>query len=361
MKALCTCLLVLMVGVALTVALAASGQKNVGAQSSYQGSPQNTPPHPLPPRNSNGPGEPPHPHASPTPCPGLRDCTAAENDTPKQFHVEFPGPDGMTLHGHMYVPGVSTQAQFDALTKPPASGHGHIAEATPKVESTAGGIVALKRLYPAVIYNHGSEPDPKGVPSLAKLYVDHGYVFFAPDRHGQGLSKDAGTYIVDREHAGENSLMLHKLYNKDVTAAVEWFKKLPYVNPNRIAMTGISYGGIQTLLTAEKDPGIRAYVPFAPAAESWGNQELRQYLINVVQNENAPIFIIQAEGDYNTGPVTTLGQQLALKGNPRKWKSKLYPPFGCTNQDAHARFAMHCDGISIWDQDVLAFLDEWVR
>jgi hypothetical protein len=35
MKALCTCLLVLMVGVALTVALAASGQNNVGAQSSY--------------------------------------------------------------------------------------------------------------------------------------------------------------------------------------------------------------------------------------------------------------------------------------------------------------------------------------
>jgi dienelactone hydrolase len=355
MKRLSIVIALLVISFGLSLAFAATTKLGGHARNNYQ---QNRPlSPPMPPRNSNV-GREPHPRASPTPCPGLRECTAAENDTPKQFHVEFPGPDGMTLHGHMYVPGVSTQAQFDALTKSPASGQGHIVEATPKVESTVGGIVALKRMYPAVIYNHGSELDPKGVPSLAKLYVDHGYVFFAPDRHGQGLSKDAGLYIVDREHAGENSLMLHKLYNKDVIAAVEWFKKLPYVNPNRIAMTGISYGGIQTVLTAEKDPGIRAYVPFAPAAESWGNQELRQYLINVVQNEKSPMFIIQAEGDYNTGPVTMLGQQLALKGNPRKWKSKLYPPFGCTNQDAHARFAMNCDGIAVWDQDVVKFLDE---
>jgi hypothetical protein len=40
---------------------------------------------------------------------------------------------------------------------------------------------------------------------------------------------------------------------------------------------------------------------------------------------------------------------------------KLYPKFGCDNEDAHARFAGACDGIDIWDADVLAFLDKWMK
>jgi dienelactone hydrolase len=261
-----------------------------------------------------------------------------ENNTPAQVHVEFPGPDGMTLHGHLYVPGVSNQAE----------------------------LAAVKKKYPAIIYNHGSELNPNGVPFLAKLYLDHGYIFFAPDRHGQGLSKDAGPYHVDEQNKFRGTpefekmlVRLHELYNRDVIAAVEWLKNQPYVEPNHVAMTGISFGGIQTLLTAEKDPGIRAYVPFAPAAQSWKAAELRDRLIKAVRNEKAPMFIIQATGDYNLGPVTELGAVLNAKGNADRWKSMLYPQFGCTNQDAHARFAMHCEGIAIWDQHVLTFLREW--
>ncbi len=330
MKRLAIILLLTIAGsLAFTLTTAThGGQKNQGPQRRA-------------PRNANGAGEPgprpsPQPNSNSTSCPGMRECTAEENNTPTQLVVEFPGPNNMTLRGHLYVPGVSTKAELVAVTKK----------------------------FPAMIYNHGSEPNPKGVPHLAKLYVDHGYVFFAPDRHGQGLSRDAGPYIVDLEHAAHNwavSVELHELYNKDVIAAVKWFKQQPFVEPQHIGMTGISYGGIQTLLTAEKDPGIRAYVPFAPSAESWGNTLLQQRLITAVRNEKAPMFIIQAEGDYSLGPVTTLGTLLLEKGNVRKWKPKVYPKFGCTNQDAHARFSMNCDGIVIWDQDVLAFLNEWVK
>ena len=322
--------LMLFAGVCLAWPLSAG---ITGLQNNSQNRPP--PPPPLPPRNAPGPGANKSPTGTPEPvkCAGWRDCTAAENDTPTQLHVEFPGPDGMTLHGHLYVPGVNTKTELEAVTKK----------------------------FPLMIYNHGSEPDPKGVPQLARLYVDHGFVFFAPDRHGQGLSKDAGPYIVDLQTAAHNavaSVKLHELYNKDVIAAVNWIKEQPYIETNHIAMTGISYGGIQTLLTAEKDPGIRAYVPFAPAAESWGSVPLQQRLIEAVRNEKAPMFLIQAEGDYNLGPSHTLGPILSNKGNEQKWRNRIYPKFGCTNQDAHARFAMQCDGIAIWDQDVLKFLDE---
>src|SRR6266852_4349639 len=161
MKRLSIVIALLVISFGLSLAFAATTKLGGRARNNYQ---QNRPPPPMPPRNSNVGRADPDPRASPTPCPSLRDCTAAENDTPTQLHVEFPGPDGMTLHGHLCVPGVNTKGELDAVTKK----------------------------FSLMIYNHGSEPDPKGVPQLARLYVNHGFVFFAPDRHGQGLSKDAG-------------------------------------------------------------------------------------------------------------------------------------------------------------------------
>ena len=283
----------------------------------------------APPLNSSSDGYEPNPGA--TPCPGMRECTAAENDTPPELQIAFPGPNNMTLHGHLYVPGVSSQVDLQNVRK----------------------------RYPVMIYNHGSEADPKGVPHLAKLYLDNGFVFFAPDRHGQGLSKDAGPYIVDLQkaaHNGEASVKLHELYNLDVIAAIKWIKEQPYTDTRHIAMTGISYGAIQTLLTAEKDPGISVYIPFTPGAESWNSPPLQKRLMEAVKNERAPMFLLQARGDYNLGPSEVLGPILQHKGNQQKWKNKIYPQFGCTNQQAHGRFAQGCDGIAIWEQDVLKFL-----
>ncbi|MDT5270993.1 MAG: carboxymethylenebutenolidase [Acidobacteriota bacterium] len=330
MKTQLTALALLIISVELGLAFAANTKPGDRASDDFQQNRQNMPPPPMPPRNSNV-GHVPRP--TPTPCPKVRECTAAESDTPTQLHVEFPGPGSMTLHGHLYVPDVKTRAELEKVTKK----------------------------FPVMIYNHGSEPDPKGVPHLARLYVNHGFVFFAPDRHGQGLSKDAGPYILDLQkaaHDAEASVELHELYNKDVMAAIKWIKEQPYTDTEHIAMTGISYGGIQTLLTAEKDPGIRAYIPFAPAAMSWGSVPLEKRLIEAVRNEKAPMFLIQAEGDYNLGPSETLGPILRGKGDERKWKNRIYPKFGCTNEEAHATFAMQCAGIAIWDQDVLKFLHD---
>jgi len=266
--------------------------------------------------------------SSPPMCNGTRECTAAEKKTPRPLTVAFTAPDGMTLHGYLYVPSASTKK------------------------------------YPAMIFNHGSEECPSAFKQLARLYVDHGFVFFVPHRHGQGLSKDAGPYFSDIAktlHNSEAVVVLHELYNKDVIAAVNWLKSQPFIDSQRIAMSGGSYGGIQDLLTAEKDPGVRAYVPFTPGTQSFGNERLRDRLIKAVKNETAPMFIIQAEGDYSLAPITTLLPFLAAKGNQEKWKVKLYPKFGCNNEDAHARFAGACDGIAIWEADVLEFLDKWMK
>lgn len=50
----------------------------------------------------------------------------------------------------------------------------------------------------------------------------------------------------------------HEKYNEDVFAAVAWLKQQPFVDRNRMGVSGVSYGGIQTLLTAQKGLGLRA-------------------------------------------------------------------------------------------------------
>jgi carboxymethylenebutenolidase len=216
-----------------------------------------------------------------------------------------------------------------------------------------------------MIFNHGSEknPAPCGPPDLAAFYLSQGYAFFTFQRHGHGASP--GEYIVDLQrqefaiHRGNPSAAQHKmiglqeLYNLDVQAAVAWLKQQPWADPSQLAMTGISFGGIQTLLTAEKGLGIKAFLPFAPAAQSW-NAELAERLKHAVRQSTAPIFIAQAENDYSLEPSNVLGAELKKKGQPNN--SKIYPPFGTTNQDGHWVFGSRRDGIAVWAPDVETFL-----
>ena len=251
--------------------------------------------------------------------------------------VSFPGPGGRTLYGWLHKP-------------------------------------AGKGPFPAVIWNHGS-----GLMSdttrtfqrkdLASLYAGNGYVFFTPHRTGHGLSKEAGQSTVqkdrencvgaDREEIRTCKIRYHEEASLDAAAAVSWLKAQPYVRRDRIAVTGSSYGGIQTILTAEKDLGLRAFIPFTPAAMSWANVLLRQRLLSALEKAHAPVFLIQAEGDYNTGPYEVLGTYLNGKGS---WnKGKLYPKFGTTPEEAHAEFSTTCRGVEVWGKDVLAFLKATMR
>jgi len=221
-----------------------------------------------------------------------------------------------------------------------------------------------KGRFPTVVYNHGSNRSPGEASDLAEFYSSNGFAFFFPHRHGHG--KSPGAYISDlgaeaeRRSGGdiklywEQMVKLHELYNEDVVAAVSWLRDQNFVDESRIIMSGVSYGGIQTLLTAEKGPGIRSFIPFAPAAMTWANTELQKRLVEAVRRAERPIFLIQAQNDFNLGPSQTLGVELERKGPPNQ--AKVYPPFGNSNQEGHGMFATIKSGIEIWGTDVLAFI-----
>jgi len=212
--------------------------------------------------------------------------------------------------------------------------------------------------FPAVLWNHGSERRPGAQPELAEFYNSHGFVFFLPHRRGQGRSP--GPYVMDeiRSHPGSQAaVQAQEDANEDVVAALKWLRAQKEVDPNRIVVSGCSFGGIQTLLTAEKGLGARGFIAFAPAAQSWGNPALEQMLADAVRKAKGPVFILQAKNDFSIQPVQVLGKIAKAKGG----QATIYPPFGETHEDGHWKFATTEAGIAIWGEDVLSFINESFR
>jgi dienelactone hydrolase len=211
--------------------------------------------------------------------------------------------------------------------------------------------------FPAVMWNHGSEKRPGWQPHLASFYNSHGFVFFLPHRRGQG--KSPGVYIMDEIHNGGSTAAVQAQQdaNEDVVAAMNWLKTQPEVDASRIVVSGCSFGGIQTLLTAEKGLGARAFVAFAPAAQSWSNGALDERLEDAVNHAKAPVFILQAKNDYSTQPTEVLGKIAKARGG----QARIYPAFGKTPQEGHAGFATTSAGIAVWGEDVLQFIEAALR
>jgi len=96
-------------------------------------------------------------------------------------------------------------------------------------------------------------------------------------------------------------------------------------------------------------------VAFAPGAMSWANPKLQKREKEAVRNASIPLFLIQASNDYSTGPSEVLGPIIRAKGGLNR--ATLYPAFGTTHQEGHGGFACWEEGIAIWGNDVLKFLD----
>jgi dienelactone hydrolase len=214
--------------------------------------------------------------------------------------------------------------------------------------------------FPAVLWNHGSERRPGWLPELAPLFLAKGYVLFIPHRRGQGRSP--GKYIMDLLDRANQSLgpqarsrklvELMELHFEDQLAALSYLKGLPEVDPQHIAVAGCSFGGIQTVLMAERGLGVRVAVDFAGAAQNWEHApDLRERMLRAVRQAQIPIFFIQAKNDYDISPSRDLAAAMQKSNKPHA--IQIFDPFGKSNQDAH-EFCVH--GGEIWSPQAFSFL-----
>jgi carboxymethylenebutenolidase len=219
--------------------------------------------------------------------------------------------------------------------------------------------------FHAVLWNHGSEPRPGWLPGIAPFFVAREYVLFIPHRRGQGRSP--GLYIMDllnREAAhhgfGTRSRKLAELMEEhlqDQIAALNYLKGLSYIDKQRIAVAGCSFGGIQTILAAGEQLGLRAAVDFAGAAMVWSSSpEVRERMLGAVRRAAVPVLLIQAENDYDLTPSRALDEELKQAGKPHK--IAIFPPFGSTHQDGHK---LCVRGGEIWAPIVFSFLDDAMK
>ncbi len=219
--------------------------------------------------------------------------------------------------------------------------------------------------FPGVIWNHGSEQDPTPQGeflAVAQILVPAGYAVFAPEREGQGESQ--GPYIQDQIKAelqkngqkAASQLFIQLMEGPqldDQLAGEAVLAGLPYVDKNRLAVVGCSYGGIQTLLAAERGAGFKAAVAISPGAESWqANPLLQQRLLQAVDNIDIPVFLLHPAKDASVLPGFVLGQEFAKLGKP--FQLEIYAPYGRPDQQVHCFGAKN--GYSIWGPEVLRFL-----
>ena len=216
--------------------------------------------------------------------------------------------------------------------------------------------------FPALLWNHGSEKSPGSVDRVASYFVSNGYIFFVPHRRGQGNSP--GPYIMDelnragsKGERGQLLVNLHETHLEDQLAALQYLQAVSFVNKNRIAVMGWSFGGIQTMLAVERGPGYRVAVNCSGAAETWnGASSLRSRLTTAARNAKIPVFFLQAENDHDLTPNRVLSEEVRKAG--KAVEAKVYPAFGSGPRDGHS-FCVR--GTSTWGPDVLRFIETYLQ
>src|SRR5882672_1548776 len=132
----------------------------------------------------------------------------------------------------------------------------------------------------------------------------------------------------------------------DQLAALAWLRAQSFIKPDRIAVAGNSFGGIEAVLGAERTSYCAA-VDSSGAAQSWAQTpEVQALMTRAVRNSRAPIFFFQAENDYDLSPSRTLSA--AMKEAGKVFDMKIYAAYGKSVEDGHS-FGYF--GSAVWADD----------
>jgi dipeptidyl aminopeptidase/acylaminoacyl peptidase len=201
------------------------------------------------------------------------------------------------------------------------------------------------RKNPALVWIHGSGSDQNFLGwhpgayrmyySLCQYLAQQGYVILTPDYRGSsGFSRDWSTGV--HMGIGVND-------TADVAAGADYLKTLDYVDPNRIGVFGLSYGGFLTLQAMTVDPTLwRAGVDVAGVVDwaTYGAGYTTPRLGTPVQNPEIyrisapilhmdklerPLLILHGTNDRNVSFADSLRLFDVLLKMGKPFESQIYP------------------------------------
>ncbi len=220
--------------------------------------------------------------------------------------------------------------------------------------------------FPVVIYNHGSrdghERDSVAFKYVGSMLTRAGYVVLLPERRGYG--KSDGLAWRDQTH-NDPMRLVPRLQEEvdDVLAAIDYLHTLPFADTKRMGIMGWSFGGIVTMLATSRSAAFLAAVDQAGGSLSWdANAPLRSALMSAAGKSKTPTLFMVAKNDRTTVSVTTLAAIFEKRGQPNRLV--IYDPFtapvaGHADAPGHLIFSMY--GASIWERDIVEFLNRYLK
>ena len=190
------------------------------------------------------------------------------------------------------------------------------------------------RRYPLVLYVHGgpNSSSKERFSVMPQAMATHGWLVFEPNYRGSDNRGNAFFASIYKD-AGQGP-------GEDVMSGVEYLKNRGLVDPNKMAVTGWSYGGYMTTWLAGHYPVWKAAVAGAPVTDwvqmydlSDGNVTIpfqtgaspyvgdgmalnrRQSPASSVTKIKAPMLIMCDTGDFRVPIAQSFGLYRALKDN----------------------------------------------
>jgi dienelactone hydrolase len=287
----------------------------------------------------------------------------------------------LTLGVFLGVVGACVLATGEALADPSYAGPQvgpRLIQEEVRIPAPGGYSVAATILRPdgvgpfgAVILNHGvpgtererlRESAAQDFNAAAPVFARRGYVVVMPMRRGFGAT--GGEFAEDAGPCrNPNYVRAESEASRDVMAAYEYARSLPYVDGNRMILAGQSAGGIVSMYAAatQQPKGLVAVLAFA--AGRGGNPDLRPGTPCAVEpvarifdamgaKIQAPVLMHYAENDRYFGPATTKLWHERFVAAGARAEFVMQPAFG---RDGHYVFG-DIIGVRWWLPAVERFL-----
>jgi dipeptidyl aminopeptidase/acylaminoacyl peptidase len=198
---------------------------------------------------------------------------------------------------------------------------------------------------PALVWIHGSGSDQNFLGwhpgsyrmyySLCQYFAQQGYVILTPDYRGSsGYSRDWSTGVYMGIGVNDTA---------DVASGADYLKTLSYVDPDRIGVFGLSYGGFLTLQAMTVDPSLwRAGIDVAGVVDwaTYGAGYTTPRLGTPVQNPDIydvsapiqhmeklqrPLLVLHGTNDRNVSFTDSLRLFDVLIKLGKSFESQIYP------------------------------------